>query len=390
MNICIVTEYFPNPDGTGAHGGVETRAWYLAIELGRGHNVSIVTSYQGPHQRQVEKADGVTLYRVGPTHSYTSEGAIFSRLRFAFSVYGFLSSPSVRYDVVDAQCFIPYLPSFYGARRHHIVCISTWQEVWGRQWIRNKGFVTGLLGYLWERLSLTVRWDAIITPTMYTATLIHSRIASRTPVYVLPNGIDAKAIKLVAAGPRVPFSICCVGRLVSTKRITTLVRALSHLKSTEIDLYRRLTCNIVGTGPCEDELRRLSQRLGCADKIRFLGTFKDQNDVIKLIKESALLVHPSVVEGFGLVLAEAAACDTPFIASDIPVLREVRDLLGWGELFPPDDHRALAAAISSNLRRNYASRKQPRVDQLDWPSVAAQIEQVYLNSIRHKSNEVGS
>lgn len=384
MKICIVTEYFPNPDGTGAQGGVEMRAWYLARELGTRHDISIVTSYQGPHQKRLEKTQRFTVHRVGPPHRYTSHGAVFSRLRFAASLYRFFTSQFQPCEIVDAQCFIPYLPSFCGFRGRQIVRISTWQEVWGRSWIRNKGLLTGTLGYLWERLALSLAWDAIITPATYTATILRQSLRSRTPVRVVPNGIDVKAIRAIAAGPRIPYSICAVGRLVHTKQIDTLLRAIAYIKATQLDLYENLKCNIVGAGPCGKELQSLSQSVGITDKVTFLGTFKRHQDVVKVIKENALLVHPSVVEGFGLVLAEAAACGTPFLASDIPILREVRELLNWGELFPPRDYHALADSISKCLSGKQSGQPESRVAELDWERIAAIVEEVYLDRLQNQ------
>ena len=58
-------------------------------------------------------------------------------------------------------------------------------------------------------------------------------------------------------------------------------------------------------------------------------------------RRANLMLLPSEREGFGLPLAEAMACGTPVVASDLPVLREiggdaaeycaVGDISGWAD-----------------------------------------------------------
>ncbi len=68
--------------------------------------------------------------------------------------------------------------------------------------------------------------------------------------------------------------------------------------------------------------------------IKRVGRVSDQD--LKLLYNAAkLFVLPSLMEGFGLTVLEAAACGTPVACSDIPTLREV---LGQGaEYFDPNN-----------------------------------------------------
>ncbi len=49
----------------------------------------------------------------------------------------------------------------------------------------------------------------------------------------------------------------------------------------------------------------------------------DRATLAAVYRRAALAFQPSDAEGFGLPVAEALACGTPVLASDIPVLREV-------------------------------------------------------------------
>nr|WP_232372363.1 glycosyltransferase [Acuticoccus mangrovi] len=74
-------------------------------------------------------------------------------------------------------------------------------------------------------------------------------------------------------------------------------------------------------------------------------------DVLR--RNATALLMPSFVEGFGMPVTEALAVDTPVIASDIPVFREV--VGDAAELIDPTDGPAWRAAIL-----DYAAPDSPR------------------------------
>jgi glycosyltransferase involved in cell wall biosynthesis len=65
----------------------------------------------------------------------------------------------------------------------------------------------------------------------------------------------------------------------------------------------------------------LSQKLGIADAMRVFPHL-NQRMLAALYRRAAVTLLPSDREGFGLPVAEAMACGTSMIASDLPVLRE--------------------------------------------------------------------
>jgi glycosyltransferase involved in cell wall biosynthesis len=58
-----------------------------------------------------------------------------------------------------------------------------------------------------------------------------------------------------------------------------------------------------------------------------------------------VFVHPSLWEGFGIVLLEAMALDLPIVASDVSAIPEIILNGQTGLLVPPGDPPGLAAAI---------------------------------------------
>ena len=84
-----------------------------------------------------------------------------------------------------------------------------------------------------------------------------------------------------------------------------------------------LELDIAGRGPLEPALRALARELGIADSVRFLGYVAP---IQSAIERSAIVVVPSMGEGFGMVALEAMERARPVIAAEIGGLGElVRD-----------------------------------------------------------------
>ncbi|MEV7883971.1 glycosyltransferase family 4 protein [Streptomyces sp. NPDC002817] len=130
----------------------------------------------------------------------------------------------------------------------------------------------------------------------------------RDRIRVVHNGVEEP-------GPRADRSpeplFVAVGRLVEYKRIDLLLRLWERVRP--VTGGRLL---IVGDGP---ERERLEQLAGPG--VEFTGHVSEA-EKHRLLCAAWLLLHPSAVEGWGLVVTEAAARETPTIAFDVPGLRD--------------------------------------------------------------------
>jgi glycosyltransferase involved in cell wall biosynthesis len=115
---------------------------------------------------------------------------------------------------------------------------------------------------------------------------------------------------------------------------------------------------------------------GLPDGVEVAGYLPDA-ELDALMRGADLLVHPSLYEGFGLVVAEAMARGVPVAASAIPSLMETT--AGAAEHFDPRDPDDIARAIEAALagRAELAARGLARAAQLSWERSAAMTADVY-------------
>src|SRR6266550_3735411 len=111
---------------------------------------------------------------------------------------------------------------------------------------------------------------------------------------------------------------------------------------------------VAGDGEMLDELKQLSQRLGIADRVHWLGLVPDP---VSLLQASDLFLLATVGEAFGLALAEAMACGVPIVGSRAGAIPEVITDGETGLLVKPMDPVALADGIEK-LGRDHALRKR--------------------------------
>lgn len=170
---------------------------------------------------------------------------------------------------------------------------------------------------------------------------------------VVPNGYDlTRFAPDVAARERlraqwgiaadVPL-IGTVARFDPAKDHATLVAALGRFARTGATF----SAVLVGTGidASNAALRAAITAQGLDGRVRLLGR---RDDVPAVMNALDLHVLSSRGEAFPNVLAEAMACDTPCVSTDVGDAAVIVGDTGW--VVPPRDAEALAAAIGAALR----------------------------------------
>jgi len=112
-----------------------------------------------------------------------------------------------------------------------------------------------------------------------------------------------------------------------------------------------------------------------SDDIIFTG-FQSGKVLASLYRGATLFVHPSRLEGYGLVIAEALTLELPLIVSDIPPHLEFE--LPQQCYFPAGDVDALAAKLRGGNYQQYRAPEASEVQRRrDWNDIAAQHLELY-------------
>jgi glycosyltransferase involved in cell wall biosynthesis len=161
------------------------------------------------------------------------------------------------------------------------------------------------------------------------------------------EGFDAGVFEIVhygiAAGeapppPPAAPRLVTVGRLIPIKGHDVLLRAFADARR-EVPA---LELEVVGDGPLREQLQALARDLAVAQAVEFSGRVAP---AAPAYERAAVVVVPSLGEGFGMVALEAAERGRAVVASAVGGLPEIVDDGRTGRLVPPGDGAALAAAI---------------------------------------------
>ena len=134
-----------------------------------------------------------------------------------------------------------------------------------------------------------------------------------------------------------------VGRLVSDKGCDLLLHAIKLLRDENV--FPELT--VVGRGPEEENLRRLTADLGLDRQLTFAGQ-KSGAELAAILNRHQILVVPSRwAEPFGIVALEGIACGCVVVGSENGGLKEA--IGPCGVTFENENLDALAAQLKRLL-----------------------------------------
>ncbi|MFE7166106.1 glycosyltransferase family 4 protein [Streptomyces sp. NPDC057616] len=193
----------------------------------------------------------------------------------------------------------------------------------------------------------------------------------RDRIRVVHNGVEEP-------GPRADRSpeplFVAVGRLVEYKRIDLLLRLWERVRPVT---GGRLV--IVGDGPERASLEQLA-----GPGVEFAGHVSEA-EKHRLLCAAWLLLHPSAVEGWGLVVTEAATRETPTIAFDVPGLRDSVVDGETGVLAHGESSFAAAwctLALSGHRRELMGKAARDRAARYRWHRTVRQFRAVAAEAVR--------
>jgi glycosyltransferase involved in cell wall biosynthesis len=120
-----------------------------------------------------------------------------------------------------------------------------------------------------------------------------------------------------------------------------------------------------------------AQALGVTDRIRWVG-WLNKDEVTFGLRAASLMVFPSVLESFGLPLAEAIGADAKICAADLPYAREVAgDAAVYFEAQNPEDlARAVREALTPDVASHLAMARSVRLPLFDYRNIAESLAMI--------------
>ena len=147
-----------------------------------------------------------------------------------------------------------------------------------------------------------------------------------------------EAVRKTLGIPDGAFVLLHVGRLNPAKDHPTLLRSVVEVMREDPAVY----CVLAGRGTERLQDHEVFGGGGAGPRFRFLG---NRTDVGNLYHAADLFVFTSVTEGQPNALLEAALCNLPVVASDIPPIREIVPRGGHPALVQPGNVAGFASAI---------------------------------------------
>ncbi len=338
-------------------GGIEYRVHEVARRLSGKHEMIILTSQLSGTPGEEER-DGYRIVRL-PSRYYSDYNPPY------VSTPGVLEAlEELEPDLVDFH--YRWAPSYTKAIRNYR---GKWVFTFHNTYGEGEGFGRVMSLVNDALFCRHIRDRHVICITEFIREDLIRRGFEPGMLDVIPPGIDLHD----SVGKEGDY-ILFVGRLVSTKGLPYLIRAMS-------DVDGRLV--IVGDGPEKAELEKLARSNGVAGKVEFTGRVSTERKT-ELLSNCKVFVMPSLFESYGLAVAEAMTWGKPVVASKVGGLPEV--VGNGGILTPIKNSGALAEALNTMLRddalrRAYSVEARKHMQRYSWPNIVNDLEATYRKVI---------
>lgn len=307
MNILILSWRGP---GHPAEGGAEISTHEFAkFWVREGHNVTLFTSHYTGGQRE-EIIDGVNIIRRGQQ--------TFGVHLEAFKWYLMQQHP--RYDlVIDQFHGIPFFTPLYVRTKKLAFIHEVTKEIWQlNQYSIPYNFFIAMIGSKLEPFIFKLyKKISFMTISKSTKNDLVGWGIPKENITIIHNGVN-KPRKVNFKKEKI-FTITYLGALAKDKGIEKAIDVFNYLQtnySTEFQFW------IIGRGSAE-YLKFLMKKV---EKLKLKNVkfwkYVSEDRKFDLLGRSHILVNPSIREGWGLVVIEAAEVGTPTVAFNVPGLRD--------------------------------------------------------------------
>ena len=342
MNILVLNYEYP-PLG----GGAAPVCRDLAVGMARkGHQVTVLTM-GFPGLRQHESCEGVEIWRLKCLRKKAHACMPWEQAGYILAAVQFLKRHLLThsYDVCHAHFVIPTGVIAKWVNKHDqipYVITAHGSDVEG---YNDKTYIRILHRILRPAWRAIVREAyAVAAPSKYLLNLLNLEMSS-DKYRLIPNGLDVS--KYRAGCSRKEKRILLMGRMQESKNFQTVLKAFAGIPE---ELWNNWHVDILGDGPCREELEHLSAVLGIQFRVSFHGWIENGTpEHLDFVKRSSIYISASHFENCPMAVLEAIAGGCYPLLSDIEGHRQ---FFPEGEeqcFFRPDDAESLAGRITELL-----------------------------------------
>jgi glycosyltransferase involved in cell wall biosynthesis len=363
-----------NPNAVGG----EFYFWELARGLaGLGHKVTLIcSSFDGCKSTEIK--DDVEIIRVKRTWSLSFK--IFTEyMRIARS----------NYDMVVEEAIGGQRLPFFGAIYIKKPLISVWHQRNEKIFFEQYPFLIAVSLSIFERfLAILYRNHTILTPSEGAKQKLLPLGFRKGKIQVIYDGVGATFEKVETNKIR-GNTIVCLGKMRRYKRIDHTILALPKIISKVKE-----PCKLIVAGKVSEIdkgylewMVKLSRDLGVSKNVDFRINISESQK-LEILSHAKVLVQPSPIEGFSIVVVEANRCGTPVVASDgVPTDVLIDGYNGFSYPFGQINNlsnRVVELLCDKPLWHKMSSNSKKWSEQFTWAQSALEFEQL-INKLKEET-----
>ena len=208
------------------------------------------------------------------------------------------------------------------------------------------------------------------------------------PIKIVPNGVNVTEF---AGAPIAHEGIILIttSRLVYKNAVDDGIKALTFLP----DLVQ---FHVLGVGPEEHNLKKLSRNLGVEKRVKFFGHI-DLSNMPKYLHGADIFIRSSRTEGFGISFVEAMAAELPVIATQEGGIADFlfdekrnpdKNPTGWAvDKNSPEQIAGAVKEILANKEKTYrivANAQKMVKEKYDWNLIAKDMKEYVFDILFKK------
>ncbi len=326
--------------------------------------ILLLNGIESPFYKELQSKKCCTIYSLG-------KGSVYNPL-LIFKMIPYLK----KFEVIHIHLF----PALYFVAIAKLISRAKTPLVYTEHCTSNRRLESKLFSAIDKRMYRYYAKIVCISSEIFQIIKNHTKLKEQR-FQIIENGVNLSIIKEAIPSLKEEINIKIsnpdkvliqVSGFREQKDQKTLIKALKYMPN-----YVKLL--LVGDGNLRHECEELTTTLGLQHRVFFLGI---RMDVPQLLKTADIVVLSSKYEGLSLSSIEGMASGKPFVASNVPGLRDV--VGGAGLLFEDGNEQDLANIINkliedADFYQETVTNCLDRAEKYDISYMVAKHIALYIN-----------